>query len=130
MVYAEVPEHAGLNDGQAQQEPRPVTTDGWLERISDQLQVFVDKLQELTDEDADGGEDGDEDGSTTRRTIVTEPDPGTGEKPAAEPKGNASTEEWVAYAKAKGATEDDLKDERGEPLGQKALREKYGTAAS
>lgn len=48
-------------------------------------------------------------------------------KPEGEPAGNASTEDWVAYAKSKGATDEDLKDEQGEPLGQKALREKYGT---
>lgn len=51
-------------------------------------------------------------------------------KPGEEPKGNASTDEWIAYAREKGATDEDLKDDQGEPLGQKALREKYGTPAS
>lgn len=47
----------------------------------------------------------------------------------AEPAGNASTEAWVEFAKSKGAAEADLVDAEGNPLGQRALREKYGTPA-
>jgi hypothetical protein len=50
--------------------------------------------------------------------------------PAEEPAGNASTDEWVAYAKSKGAKDEDLVDADGKPLGQRALREKFGAAAS
>lgn len=52
------------------------------------------------------------------------------EKPEDEPAGNATTEVWVAYAKSKGASDEDLNDVDGEPLGRDALREKYGTQAS
>lgn len=52
----------------------------------------------------------------------------TGDEP---PKSGAgsSTEEWVAYAKEKGATDADLLDANGEPLKQAALVEKFGTKA-
>lgn len=43
-----------------------------------------------------------------------------------EPKGNASRDEWEAYAKSKGAAEEDLVDDKGEPLTRDALKEKYG----
>lgn len=43
-----------------------------------------------------------------------------------EPAGNASTEEWVAFARLKGATDEDLVDEDGKPLGRDVLREKFG----
>lgn len=43
-----------------------------------------------------------------------------------EPKGNASTEEWTAYARSQGATDEDLVDEDGTDLGRDAIREKYG----
>lgn len=49
-------------------------------------------------------------------------------KPEGEPAGNASAAEWESYAREfKGASEDDLKDEAGEPLGRDALRAKFGT---
>ncbi|UIU47070.1 hypothetical protein [Microcystis phage MinS1] len=51
-------------------------------------------------------------------------------KSGEEPKGNASTDEWTAYAREKGATDADLLDADGKPLGQQALREKFGTPAS
>ncbi|WKN47144.1 hypothetical protein [Nocardioides sp. Arc9.136] len=66
-------------------------------------------------------------GRTSAASSSSGSTPAAPTKPEGEPAGNASTEDWVAYAKSKGATEDDLKDEQGEPLGQKALREKYGT---
>lgn len=47
-----------------------------------------------------------------------------------EPAGNASRDDWAAYAKAKGATDEDLVDKDGKDLGQRALREKYGTPAA
>lgn len=56
--------------------------------------------------------------------------PGDSEKPDDEPAGNASTEVWAAYAVSRGASEDDLKDEDGHPLGRDELRVKYGTSAS
>ena len=55
---------------------------------------------------------------------------GDGEKADDEPAGNASTEAWVKFAKSKGATDDDLKDAAGEPLGREELKAKYGTPAS
>jgi hypothetical protein len=63
------------------------------------------------------------------RLVPIEPEQ-EADKPAEEPAGNAATEEWVAYAKTKGATDEDLKDEKGDPLGQKALREKFGAPKS
>lgn len=42
------------------------------------------------------------------------------------PAGNASREDWETYAKANGATDADLVDEQGEPLGRDALRDKFG----
>lgn len=47
-----------------------------------------------------------------------------------EPAGNASTEEWAAYAKTKGATDADLVASDGNPLGRDELRAAYGTPAS
>lgn len=52
------------------------------------------------------------------------------EKPEDEPAGNASTDAWVEYAKKRGALDADLLDEDGKALGQKALREKFGTPAA
>lgn len=49
------------------------------------------------------------------------------EKPEDEPAGNATTEAWVDYAKKRGALDGDLVDDDGKPLGQKALRGKFGT---
>lgn len=59
MVYADVPEHEGFEKGEVP-EPRPTTTDGWLARISDQLQVFVDAINDARedDEDVDTGDTG------------------------------------------------------------------------
>lgn len=49
-------------------------------------------------------------------------------KPEGEPAGNASTEDWVEYARTKKDAEDaDLLDEAGEPLSRDELREKFGT---
>lgn len=42
------------------------------------------------------------------------------EKPDEEPGGNASREEWAAYARTRGATDDDLKD-----LKRDDIRDKY-----
>lgn len=44
------------------------------------------------------------------------------------PAKNASTEDWVAYAKSKGATDEDLKDSDGADLKRDVLIEKYGDA--
>ena len=53
-----------------------------------------------------------------------------GPDPDAEPKGNASAEEWVEWAKrVKGAKDEDLVDEQGEALKRDALRAKFGTSA-
>lgn len=54
---------------------------------------------------------------------------GGGSDPAApeEPAGNASTEVWVEFAKAKGATDADLVDDEGKPLGRDEIRAKYAT---
>jgi hypothetical protein len=41
------------------------------------------------------------------------------------PAGNASRDDWVAYAKAQGATDADLVDADGNDLGRDELREKY-----
>lgn len=52
-------------------------------------------------------------------------------KPEDEPAGNASTEDWAAYARtAKGAEDADLVNEQGEPLTRDELRAKFGTPAS
>lgn len=47
----------------------------------------------------------------------------------AEPSGNASTEEWANYARTKGASDADLLDDEGKPLGRDALRDKYAAPA-
>lgn len=52
------------------------------------------------------------------------------EKPEDEPAGNASGEAWLEYAKQRGAVDEDLVDDQGEPLGRDALREKFGTPAA
>ena len=44
---------------------------------------------------------------------------------AVEPAGNASREAWEAFARAQGASEDDLKAADGSPLGRDELRAKY-----
>lgn len=43
----------------------------------------------------------------------------------AEPAGNASTEEWEAYARTRGAADEDLVDGDGKALGRDALRDKF-----
>lgn len=59
MVYENVPEHEGLNDGEVSEKaPRPISTDGWLERISDQLQVFVDAINAAREDDGTPSDDG------------------------------------------------------------------------
>lgn len=45
----------------------------------------------------------------------------------AEPGGNASTEDWVTFARRKGAEDADLVDEKGEPLKRDALKDKFGS---
>lgn len=54
---------------------------------------------------------------------------GGGSDPASpeEPAGNASTEVWAEFAKSKGATDADLVDDDGKPLGRDEIRAKYGT---
>lgn len=42
-----------------------------------------------------------------------------------EPAGNASGADWAAFARTRGATDEDLVDAEGKPLGRDALREKY-----
>lgn len=61
--------------------------------------------------------------SSTQQTRQ-EPPPPAG---PTEPAGNASRDDWAAFAKAKGATDEDLVDDQGEPLGRDELRAKYGT---
>lgn len=63
MVYADVPEHEGFEKKgareayEAEQAERPTSTDEWLERISDQLQVFVDAIDAAQAEE-DGADSG------------------------------------------------------------------------
>jgi hypothetical protein len=47
---------------------------------------------------------------------------------SSEPAGNASREEWESYARSKGATDEDLLDGEGQPLGRNELRDRYATA--
>lgn len=54
--------------------------------------------------------------------------PSTDDSPS-EPAGNASREEWEAYARQRGATDADLVDDDGQPLGQDALRDKFGSSS-
>lgn len=69
--------------------------------------------------------------STTRSSSNTGGSNTPPVDPDAEPKGNASRDDWAAWAtRVKGATEDDLKDEQGEPLGREAIRAKFGTPSS
>lgn len=41
------------------------------------------------------------------------------------PAGNASRDDWAAYARSVGATEDDLTGDDGQPLGRDAIRDTY-----
>lgn len=43
------------------------------------------------------------------------------------PGGNASRDEWAAFARAKGATEEDLTDEDGNDLSRDELRTLFGS---
>lgn len=43
-----------------------------------------------------------------------------------QPKGNASRDDWVAYARSQGATDADLVDGDGNELGRDEIRAKYG----
>lgn len=55
----------------------------------------------------------------------------SGQSGDAEPAGNASRDDWAAYAtKVKGAKAEDLVDADGKDLGRDELREKFGTPAS
>jgi hypothetical protein len=47
------------------------------------------------------------------------------EEREARPSGNASRDEWAAYALSQGATEADLLDADGDPLGRNELRDKF-----
>ncbi|GAB2762048.1 hypothetical protein [Nocardioides pakistanensis] len=47
-----------------------------------------------------------------------------------QPAGNASRDDWAAYAVSKGATDADLVDDKGEPLGRDEIKAKYGTQPS
>jgi hypothetical protein len=42
-----------------------------------------------------------------------------------QPSGNASRDEWAAWALAHGATDEDLLGDDGEPLGRNELRDKF-----
>lgn len=64
----------------------------------------------------------------TADSSASTPAPST-RKPGEEPKGNAPMAEWVAYAKEKGATDEDLLDDKAEPLSYADVKAKYGTKA-
>lgn len=57
---------------------------------------------------------------------------GSGSTPPAdgEPKGNASREDWVAYATTKGAPEEETKPVEDGGLSRNDLKAKYGTPQS
>lgn len=66
-------------------------------------------------------------GSSTSSTQQQSPAPSGDGQPA----GNASRDDWAAYAKSsKGATDADLVDDKGEPLGRDEIKAKYGTQPS
>jgi hypothetical protein len=46
------------------------------------------------------------------------------------PAGNAPRDEWEKFARSRGATDADLVDADGKPLGRDALRERYGADAA
>lgn len=46
-----------------------------------------------------------------------------------EPKGNATRDEWAAFASSKGAPQEETQTVEDGGLGRDALREKYGTDA-
>lgn len=87
MVYADVPEHADAS----QPQPKPRSTEEWLEQISGQIQDLVDGLQEAiasaSDEtDADGSSstgDGAVGASSTPDQGSSEQQPNTAKKTAA-----------------------------------------------
>ena len=66
--------------------------------------------------------------SSSSSTSGTSGTPAPPADPGTEPAGNASREVWAKYATTvKGATEQDLVDDKGEPLGRDEIRTKYGT---
>ncbi|MDP9820389.1 hypothetical protein [Nocardioides massiliensis] len=74
-------------------------------------------------------------GRSSRSSSTSTPTGGgqrqqTPSTPSGEPAGNASREDWAAYAVTQGAEEKDLVDDKGEPLGRDELRAKYGQPQS
>lgn len=61
--------------------------------------------------------------------VPVEPEKSEDGKPPAEPAGNASTADWAAYARTRGAEDADLVDGDGKPLTRDELRTKFGTPA-
>jgi hypothetical protein len=59
--------------------------------------------------------------------VPVEPEEG---EASLEPAGNASAADWAAYARTRGATDEDLVDAEGKPLKRDALREKYQSPQS
>lgn len=64
-------------------------------------------------------------GSTQQQSQTPAAPSGDGQ-----PAGNASRDDWAAYAVTKGATDADLVDDKGEPLGRDEIKAKYGTQPS
>lgn len=85
MVYADVPEHEGFHDGTAEPtSPSPVSTNEWLERISNQLQVFVDAINDARE----GADDPDDDTDAPEKPET--PADGADAKPADDKGGDKS----------------------------------------
>lgn len=80
----------------------------------------------LLEPDLEDGQD-----TTVKPAVTPEPEPESesdgvaDDQPAGPPRGNASLEEWAAYAKSQGATDEDL---AGQSRDQ--IREQYGQATA
>lgn len=68
------------------------------------------------------------DESSAQGSQQSSPDAASSEHGPEQPAGNASTEKWVEYAKAQGATDADLIGADGQPLNRDELKAKYGQA--
>jgi hypothetical protein len=131
-----MPEEARDLSGQGeggQEEPQ----DQGVEELPDELirsQSYDTELQNQAaplgpqpgvEERTDGGDASSEDDGTTKEPGAEDDssdDSTTETEETEEPAGNAGLEEWQAYAKSKGATDEDLADK-----GRNDLRSEYGS---
>lgn len=99
--------NTGTHDTEVQNQAMPLDDDGGQPSGE----------EDLTDGDSEDDSDSTEESSDDSDDSTEESEEGDGE-----PAGNASKEEWVEYAKSKGASDEDL-----EGLGRNEIRDQYGS---